>query len=62
MRQKAAKFIAALITFLHLRDFFSLVEWEITKKERLEIAQSFGVEGEELTRFMRSPYIEGKAA
>lgn len=50
-----AKIIAALINLLGLRNFFALVDYEVSKKDRLALAKGLGLEGETLERFMRKP-------
>jgi hypothetical protein len=52
---KVIKLVAKTISLLGLKDFFVRVEWELSKSDRKSLADSLGLEGEELTRFMREP-------
>ena len=49
------KLIAKTITLLGLKEAFARVEWELSKSERQSLAESLGLEGEDLVRFMRKP-------
>ena len=49
------KLIAKTIALFGLKEVFARVEWELSKSDRQSLAESLGLEGEDLVRFMRKP-------